>query len=735
MNVQGFFSRLTAHLRYIAHERIHPVFLVFRQDLNTIRNNKATLAVIIGLCILPSLYAWVNIYACWDPYANTGNLPVAIVNNDEGAVLNGEIINAGDSIVEALKENQSIGWQFVDDWQGNYGLYMGKYYAMIEIPRNFSQRLASLTTASPQKPVVTYKVNEKLNAIASKITDAAKDRLLDSIESSFVKTVNEKAMALISEESENWNLNSSSLEELKNTLREADQDITRAKMLIDQAGEDSKSFQDYLDEAASLSPTIADQIAGLQEITYASASLAEKTRDTIQAISANISTDLDRIQELDRQNQELIAVLQDINGNTLDENAVSIAEQTIVLCTALDVLLNINADNLANLNRTYNLNALTLLINSLHYLDRLVLAEKDALTQIVDGQNGDAKKSMAQVLNTLSELSKEQAQLAQNLSSSFTSQGAPLLNSLGDKIASTLYDTSDVVGSDMWIVQQLDALAVFTKATSSLTVQQGTQLTDRLNTIQNDLGQILAGLESISIEDLNTLENLAKEHPSEIADFIASPLEVEQVEYYKGGTLGVGLTPFYTVLAIWVGVLLLIAFLTVECQDPEGYRLNLKQKHFGKMLLFLFLSLIQSTIITLGDVLLLGVQPVSFGVMLLFSVLCSVTFVTIIFTLVSLFGSVGKGATVVIMVLQLAGAGGIYPIQTNPRIFGILYPLWPFTYGINGFREAIAGPTNISGNILALLGFIVVFLPLAALKKPLHRANTLFEKMFKNSGL
>ena len=176
---------------------------------------------------------------------------------------------------------------------------------------------------------------------------------------------------------------------------------------------------------------------------------------------------------------------------------------------------------------------------------------------------------------------------------------------------------------------------------------------------------------------METLEDLIENHPDTIADFIASPLNVEQVEIYKGGTFGAGLTPFYTVLAIWVGALLLCAFLTVHCKDPEGYHLNLKQKHFGKMTLFLFLSLIQSTIITLGDVFLLGVDPENFWLMMLFSVLCSITFVVIVFTLVSLFGNVGKAIVVIMMVFQIAGAGGIYPIQTNPRVFGILHPLSP----------------------------------------------------------
>lgn len=730
-------AKIKSGLHYIAQNRIRPVFMVFFQDMRTIRHNKATLAVVIGLCILPSLYAWVNIYACWDPYANTGNLPVAIVNNDEGAVVNGEIINVGDKIIEELKENKSIGWQFVSDWQGNYGLSQGNYYAMIEIPRNFSQRLASLTTSTPQKPVLTYRVNEKLNAIASKITTVAKDRLIENIESSFVKTVNEKSMDIINEKTQDTDITPSRLEDFKTTLKKADGDITRAKSIIDEASKNTKSFQIYLDEAAALSPTIADQINGLQQITSSAASLTQKTQNTIQSIAANISADLNRMQELNQQNQQLITALRSINNNTLDENTKRIAQQNIALCKSMDILLETDIKDLTELNKSYDMSALTLLINSLKYADRLINTQHDLLQKIVDSKNSTSKEARDEMLTTLSKLSDENAQLTSNLATTYSTQGAPLLSSLSNSMVQSLNNTSDLIGSTMAIVPQLDALAALSKASSELSLQRGIQMTDLLNTLQKDLNHVLGKLDDISTEDLETLQDLVENHPDSIADFISSPLNVVEEEIYKGGTFGEGLTPFYSVLAIWVGALLLCAFLTVHCKDPEGYHLNLKQKHFGKMNLFLFLSLIQSTIITVGDVVVLGVRPENFGLMMLFSLLCSITFVVIIFTLVSLFGNVGKAIVVIMMVFQIAGAGGIYPIQTNPHVFGVLHPLWPFTYGINGFREAIAGPTwdSVYENIRSLLCFILVFLPLAALKKPLHKANTLFEKMFQQSGI
>ena len=188
---------------------IHPVFLVFHHDVKLVFKNISTIIIAAGLAFLPSLYAWINIYACWDPYANTGNLPVAIVSKDQGAVYNGKVMNAGDEILAELKKNKSIGWDFVDEWQANYGLNQGKYYAMIEVPDNFSARLLTLTSSTPQKPVITYRTNQKLNSIATKITDAAKTKLVENIKSNFVKTVTSEVINTVKTEMKTTSLDES----------------------------------------------------------------------------------------------------------------------------------------------------------------------------------------------------------------------------------------------------------------------------------------------------------------------------------------------------------------------------------------------------------------------------------------------------------------------------------------------------------------------------------------------
>lgn len=737
--IRSFFHKIADWVHRIWFYGIRPVFLIFFQDVHTITHNLAAFIIIVGLCLLPSLYAWINIYACWDPYSNTGNLPVAIVNNDEGTAFNGKTINVGDSVVEQLKKNKSIGWNFVDEWQANYGLNEGRYYAMIEIPRNFSSGLVSMTTATPHKPAVVYRVNEKLNAIAAKITNVAKDKLVSNIQSNFIKTVNEQAMQMIQAGAEKSNFSASQVSELKSTLAEASGNISKLKQNISQANENSENFQKYLRKTVDMLPTVTDQISHLEQVAQAGKTLTLRTQQTVQTISSDLNSDLSQLQVLDDKNQALLAALRNINGNTIDTDTVKIAQQCAEICTSVHHMLKADMKNIQTLNKSENLSSLTFLYDSMKYMDQLVLAEKSALDKLAAAvHSGSTKSEIKTELSDLSKLSAEVTNQIQTVSSSFYTKGSPLLNTMVTSLTTQMDNTNSVLELSKSILPQLKALAAFGEASSQLSVQQADQLNEKLSTLQDNLNKLSEKMGTVSDETIHNLMDIIENHPSEVADFLSSPLEVKEIDVYEGGVFGVGLTPFYTVLAIWVGALLACALLSVECRDTiEGVKLNLKQKHFGKMLLFLSISLIQSTIISLGDVLILGVKPVNFGLMMGFSALCSLTFTIMIFTLVSIFGNVGKAIAVVVMVLQIAGAGGIYPIQTNPKIFGVLEPLWPFTYAINGFREAIAGPEwgGVRSSVLALLGFCGVYLLMALLKKPFHRLNMAMEHKYKEAEL
>lgn len=715
------------------------VFKVFKKDLKNIIRNPVALIIVIGLSILPSLYAWINIKACWDPYANTGNLPVAVINEDEGAVFNGKNINVGDQIIEQLKKNKSINWIFVDEWQGNYGLNEGKYYALIDIPSNFSKGLISLSTATPKKPDIIYRNNEKLNAIAAKITNVAKDELAKNIKTNFISTVNKEALTLLDTIGGNLKVNKAQIIELKDTVNEASDNISSTEKFIKEANTNSASLQKYLTDVQTNLPKITEQINSLQQATQASKSLVLSTKQTISTTMNTLNNDMVEIQTTTRQIDVQLSKLKDINNSTNTDNLSDYTNQLINLNDSLNKTTTADIKNLEAINRSNPNNAITNLINLLKTLNGLIADENQSLRQLNTMVSSKAEKdTINSAIDKLSSLNNEISNDMVVTSNTFYSTALPVLDSICNVLTTNLDNIDSVLEATKVIVPQLNALANYGISSSKLSIEQANDLANKLTELQSQLTTLSDKMNSLSDENLDQIIKIMKMNPDEIAGFIASPLNVKEVDIYNAGLFGIGLTPFYTVLAIWVGALLLSSLLTTECENTiDGEPLNLIQRHFGKMLLFLMISFIQSIIVTLGDKYILGVNPENLPLMLGFAIVSGITFTIIIFTLVSVLGNVGKAIAVVIMVFQIAGAGGIYPIETNPRIFGILQPLWPFTYAITGFREAIAGPVwnTVYKNLLSLLVFAIVFLILAILKKPFHRLTESMEHNFKKSGL
>ena len=717
------------------------VFNVFLRDLESIFKSKAAVLIITGLCILPSLYAWINIQASWNPYANTGNLPIAVTNNDEGAAFNGKEINVGNQIVEELKKSKSINWIIIDSWQGNYGLNQGKYYALIVIPNNFSKSLVSLTTVTPTKPDIIYKVNEKLNAIASKITNAATLQLADNVKSNFVATVTREALNTLNPVGGNLQTDKAKILQMKDTVTQAGNNIEDIKGFIIKANSNSESLQSYLNSVKNTLPKITEQIDSLQNATEANKSLVLSTKQSIDKTATDINNDLIQLQAINQQTQLLLSTLKQMNTTSSTSNLINIINELSDPLRSSNNLIDADIKSLESINQGYQNSQLTNLISLLEGLKGLISDEETKITALKTLlNNGASKESISSSIDRISALNNEISKDLVNLSNTFYSVGLKVLNNLSDNLTGSLNNTNAILESTKVIVPQLNALANYGIASSKLSVKEADDLSNKLSTLQDELNILSGKMKDLNEKNLDAIITLMKMSPDKIANFLSSPIDVKEVDIYNMETFGVGLTPFYTVLAIWVGGLLASSLLSVEhtaFEEVDKHSLTLIQKHFGKMLLFHAISIIQAIIVTLGDKFILGVNPANMPLMMGFAILSGITFTTIIFTLVSIFGNVGKAMVVVIMVFQIAGSGGIYPIQTNPRIFGILQPLWPFTYAMGGFREAIAGPIwiNVIKYALALLVFCILFFCFAFLKKPFHRMTAFMEHKFREAGL
>ena len=167
------------------------IWTIFTRDIRKIRTNVIALIVVLGVTVVPCLYAWYNIAASWDPYGNTGNLKVAVASVDEGYI--GNLIplqlNLGDQVLSALRENTQLNWVFTTKSKAMKGVKSGEYYAAIVIPEDFSTNLISVFSSDIKKPEITYYSNAKENAIAPKVTDKGATAVQTQVNEVFIETI------------------------------------------------------------------------------------------------------------------------------------------------------------------------------------------------------------------------------------------------------------------------------------------------------------------------------------------------------------------------------------------------------------------------------------------------------------------------------------------------------------------------------------------------------------------
>lgn len=718
------------------------VFKILKRDLMSIIKNPSVFIVILGFCILPSLYAWINIKASWNPYSekNTRRLPIAIVNNDTGSTFNNKNINIGNEIVKNLKKNTSLNWIFIDEWQGNYGLNTGKYYALIEIPMDFSSKMLTLITPNPEKPNIIYRSNEKLNAVATKITDSAKTNLMTQIKSNFIKMATQEVFKQLNSLGKDLQINKPQIIQLKDTIPETISSINEIKDYISEVNTDSEELQKYLNTQKADFPKLLSQINSLENILAQSKTLILSTKQTLNSTQNNLNNDINEIESLNNEIQDLLTNLNNINKVDIGTDlSTTLINQLINLDDSLIKKINTNMEILEIINTFIPNNAASTIINSLSTLKNSIQTEKTYLNNLKSLISSDASKdSISSTLNELSNLSNQISINIVSISNAFYLNTYQALDIASDNLTNSLNDIDLVLESTKVFIPELTTLASSGISTSKDSINQTSNLSQKLEDIQNKLNNLSTQMENLNEETLNQIINFMEKNPTELSNLLTSPINIKNIEIYNSGLFGYAVTPFYTALAIWVGTLLLSSILSLECKDLEyGKKVKLRYKYFSKLALFLILSFIQTIIITLGDIYLIKVYPQNIYLMILTAVACSITFTIIIFTLASILGNIGKAIAVIIMVFQIAGAGGIYPIETLPKIFSTLAPLWPFTYAIGGFREAIGGPSweNVYKNFIALACFSCIFLFLSILKRPLHKLIKTSEHKFRESGL
>lgn len=723
-------------------------FQIFKRDLGRLFRNRAAVLILIGISILPSLYAWFNIAANMDPYGNTKGIQVAIANDDKGADSEQMSLDAGKSIVDNLKKNDQLGWKFVDAKTAKQGVKAGKYYAAIIIPENFSESLLSILSGDIKQPELNYYINEKKNAIAPKITDTGASTIQQEINDTFTSVAAESVSRLLSEkagdvagkvDAGNSNLIQAITETRKN-LDEYNQVLDNFQKTVDQSDAVMESAVETLDQVVAAADSGVEALSDTEDVlgdtrtaigqfstefatgmsngetllndAYVSASGKLGVFETkADQASAAVDSSLTTASSLLTKNQELLEQLKELNdqiqGNTGFGQQISAA-----IGQKITELENQNASlqNLVSSLKTGNKgiqNALITAKNTRTSLEKLAKSSKESLQNYRNNLDAGLLPQLNQSLDSL-------ASLSGNLSATLNGveptveQLKTILNQLNDSLkssASALGQTGDVVA-------QVDA---------------------SLASVQTDLSALQS---SETYRKLTSLEGIDADS---IADFMSSPVSIRSKVLYDVENYGSGMTPFYTNLALWVGGLILVSILKQEVDKDEKVRkFTAGQAYFGRWLLFVAVGLVQGLIVCSGDILLLKVQCVHPVAFVCVGVFCSFIYVNLIYALALTFKHIGKALGVVLVILQIPGSAGTYPIEMTPAFFQKLHPLLPFTYGISAMRECIAG--MYGANIWKYLGILAVFFPISlfiglVLRPLLMNLNHLFDKRLSETEL
>mgnify|MGYP001639580322 FL=1 len=677
---------------------------ILYKDCQEVLKNRLITIIVVALVIFPSLYAWFNIEAFWDPYGNTKNLSVAIVNQDKDYEFKNQKLNFGNDIVKNLKENRSLDWNFVNSKTAMEGLNTGRYYAILTIPKDFTKSLMSVTQVDVRKARIIYTTNEKTNAIAEKITDQGANKLQAKISNHLIQVISKTSLGAMGGISNMTDDITPKLTEMKKSLQRLDAQLVNSKKLA----ENNKNMIGDLDKSLASSKASLDAIKrtmnSAKKINDDIGSMATDATSGIQNTSASLKSALRDVSRILESSVNLAQSLNSIGDKGAQQAVISIGnikdkiDQAAIRVNNISQVLNdINVVNSNVLN-----NAVTRLNNEY----RSLTDASSRLAGIIDQVNSASSLTYSQVQDIVNIVADSNKGI-NDIISDFDDLVTRPLSRMNGNVSTITGDIRSIVDSTGQLYPSVNN---FINTASTLNGRVGSSITILESSIDILRGQVSDSIKMIdeiqNNKDLKAFNNVIKSNILERADFIKNPVEIKEEKLYKMANYGSSMAPFYSVLAAWVGVIILSTILSTE--PSKQYRSI--DRYLGRLSFFLILSLIQSIIISTGDLLLLGVtakEPVLFILILM---LCSIAFCILIFTLVSCFKTLGKGIAMFLLVIQIGGSGGTFPVQMTPTFFRTINSVIPFTYGINACREAIGGVymQNLLGDIGALLLFAII---------------------------
>lgn len=624
------------------------------------------MAIIIAISVLPALYAWVNIYANGNPYVNTGNIQIAVASNDPGLDLeDGTHVNMAEEVFDELRESTSIGWQFpATSDEAIAGVRSGKYYAAIIFEENFTYNMYHFEQAMLDEDApLTYFENAKKNAVASKITQTAASTLQENINTKYLETV----FSIV-------------FDETNSISEQLEQD---GENTVDSVLSQLKQYRDTMDayEAAigSFTGNSSRVKASINRAQKNLKSTRKNTKSDIKAAKKNISNARKSVKALDKAINERL--------QRIDQRIDSLEDSLKAMQSA---------DPVTPEDREKAKQKADEALNELETL-RSMLPE--------DGSMSHTENLIVTIENMIKELQGVQTRLEEmpeNIEELFAAIDTirtlrtDTLEPAFDALISSMNNTLDMLGpfitTASGMLDDVDPVLDAAEGTVDSLDESLLQLQGVFSTASDRLSSIIGQVEAAEEDDrMQLLIDLLGGDSDLYGKFFSSLVDVDTEEIYSVASYGAAMSPFYSVLAIWVGGVILVSILKTNVDKRKFPGLRESEYFFGRFILFFLIGQLQAAVIVAGDIFLLDCQPVHPWYMWFSAAVTSLVFVLLIYALTLSFGDVGKAIVVVIMVVQIAGSSGSYPIEILPEIFSKIYRFFPFPYAINAMREALCG--------------------------------------------
>ncbi len=701
------------------------IWKIFTGDLKKLVKQPFALVIIIGLCVIPSLYAWFNIFANWDPYANTGGIPVAVVSLDKDYTRkDGSVVNMGESVLESLHSNTSVKWIFLDtEEEAQEGVEAGKYYAAIVITDKFTYSMYNVFSDDFENPSLIYYQNQKSNAIATKITDTVAGTLQNTINETFIKV----AATTIFEEGNSVSdqmQGDSYVEKFCADLEELNDNLKEYSTMIDTFRAGNDRLEAAITHVNYEIPVMQKKLDATTASLNQSSQNLSSTRDTLSNFSTNVDTSMSTIQTsledmkkiLDQSKlaDDTAQMTKDLNKVARDTNTLN-GQVNNLLAALIEqrVQGSVSGGDASTGSGSGNTAATDAAIEALKAMQKELDMMNTVIGSVLESTDEQAaekaKVNVNNAMNNLKNVIDSCENSVSNMQGIYKNNLVPQMQKVLTNMSDSLNQVTNLVNTLSSTVQNIGVVMEGVGDAVDGTSESLGQIQGVVDGISQKLTDLTEQLEGASEEEMmDILVRFLGGDPDSLGAYFASPVTMETIAMYPVATYGSAMTPFYSTLAIWVGSTILVALVKVKASPKNLKNVQSYQLYFGRYLLFLLLAQIQAAIIVAGDLWLLKVNIVEPGLFFLAASFTATAFSLLIYSLTLAFGDVGKAVCVIVMVLQIAGSSGTFPIELLPDIYQKIYIFFPFPYAITAMREALAGMYGTA--YMAALAKLILFM-------------------------